>query len=302
MAESSERANFIRRYLLGQASPQDHAAFEEQYFADEDVFEDLTAAENDLIDDFVRGALSRDDRAQFLSYFLTTPERRERVAFARSLFEYAASETAAGASAGPSALLPAKPPHPMVIGRSSFFIRSAASFTAVLALVAVIWLVIVNNRLRNELQKASAQQQKTQRQDQELHRQISELTSQLEIAAVPGPGQAIILFTLTPNLERGTTPGNVLSLPLSIAEASLVLKRKPEERFAYSAVLETVEGREVWKGGHLPARATANATIVMVRVPSNALRTGDYILKLTGTTAEGKIEELDPYAFRVLKH
>jgi hypothetical protein len=92
-------------------------------------------------------------------------------------------------------------------------------------------------------------------------------------------------------------------VPLSprVTEARLALTRRPEEHFDYSAVLGTVEGHIIWKGSHLPARTSNAATVVMVRVPSSALHTSDYILKLTGTTAEGKIEELDPYAFRVLK-
>lgn len=300
MADSTERTNFIRRYLLGQLPQPERSAFEEQYSADENAFEELTEVENDLIDDYVRGALSGEDRAQFLNYFLITPNRHKRVAFARSLFEYAAEDIRADRAAKSAS--PDSKPYPAVFSQPSL-LRRAASLAVLLALAAVIWLIVLNNRLRGELHDASAQQRELQQQQQELRQQIAQLSAQLEASAdaFPAPGQTAVTVTLSPQLERGPASGNMVPLPQGASEATLVLLRKPEGYLTYSALLQTVEGHEIWNGRNLPARTVNHTTVITIKLTASMLRPGDYILKLTGATPAGQVEQLDPYSFRVLK-
>src|SRR5690349_19219423 len=76
------------RYLLGQLSAGERAELEERYFADDELFNELVSLENEIIDFYVQGKLSKDQRQQFESYFLANPERREKVRFAKSLLNY----------------------------------------------------------------------------------------------------------------------------------------------------------------------------------------------------------------------
>jgi hypothetical protein len=57
-----------------------------EYLDDDELFHELIAAENDLIDDYVRGKLGPQEKP-FEACF-SCPEKRERVAFARSLMAY----------------------------------------------------------------------------------------------------------------------------------------------------------------------------------------------------------------------
>lgn len=65
---------------------------------EEAFLEELTLAEGELIDDYVAGRLSPDERAAFERHFLSTEERREQLRFTRAVGRYAsakAGETAA---------------------------------------------------------------------------------------------------------------------------------------------------------------------------------------------------------------
>ena len=69
----------LQRYLLGDLSEQEQDGIEELYFTDDDYLDKLLVAENELIDDYLRGKLSAAERRKFERNYLTTPEKRQRV-------------------------------------------------------------------------------------------------------------------------------------------------------------------------------------------------------------------------------
>ncbi|HEV2668794.1 MAG TPA: hypothetical protein VG324_28005, partial [Blastocatellia bacterium] len=79
----------MTRYLLGDLPEIEQTAVEQEYFADPEKFEEVWAAENDLVDRYVRGRLSRGERELFERNYLQSPKHRERVAVARKLLEAA---------------------------------------------------------------------------------------------------------------------------------------------------------------------------------------------------------------------
>src|SRR5688500_6089886 len=81
----NDSKHVMTRYLLGELSEGEQAALEKAYFEDPDVFTELTAAEEGLVDDYARDRLSPDDRARFERVYLADPRRRERVQFAQAL-------------------------------------------------------------------------------------------------------------------------------------------------------------------------------------------------------------------------
>jgi anti-sigma factor RsiW len=76
------------RYLLGELPTSDRDRFEDEYFAHDDLHEQLLAIECELIDAYVRGDLSPSERGHFEGRYLATSEGRERVARARALDAY----------------------------------------------------------------------------------------------------------------------------------------------------------------------------------------------------------------------
>ena len=79
MTEAANQHDLVIRYLLGVASDTECRAVEEQFFASDADLNVLLQAEDELIDDYVRGALSTSDRRLFESNFLCTKKRRQRL-------------------------------------------------------------------------------------------------------------------------------------------------------------------------------------------------------------------------------
>jgi DNA-directed RNA polymerase specialized sigma24 family protein len=87
MAETVNRHEFLIRYLLGVVSDAERRAVEEQFFAPDADLNVLLQAEDELIDDYVRGALSASDRGLFESNFLCTKKRRQRLEMVQSFVQ-----------------------------------------------------------------------------------------------------------------------------------------------------------------------------------------------------------------------
>jgi hypothetical protein len=82
--DSSSDAQLIR-YLLGDLTDQEQVEIEERAFRDQHYLLEIEAVECDLIDDYVRGALSECQRRQFEDRFFASAERRRKLKFARRL-------------------------------------------------------------------------------------------------------------------------------------------------------------------------------------------------------------------------
>jgi hypothetical protein len=71
--------------LLAELPDRERDQTEEDFFRDDQFFERLRAVEDELVDDYVTGALSDDARHRFQTHFLTTPERHRKVALAMAI-------------------------------------------------------------------------------------------------------------------------------------------------------------------------------------------------------------------------
>lgn len=88
MKNETEDDLLLRRYLLGDLSQKESLQVEERFFLENDFFQTLQVAEDDLIDDYVYEDLSTEDQEKFDRYYLTTPERVEALRIAGALKKY----------------------------------------------------------------------------------------------------------------------------------------------------------------------------------------------------------------------
>ena len=300
MADRAADKTFMLRYILGQVSPEDRAEFEERYFADAGLFEELLAAENDLIDSYARGELSGPDRFQFEARFLATPELRERVRFSQSLAGY--SSTAVPSRAAPRW-------RNLVDGSGLGLAQRFALAGVILGLLVFsVWTAVGNLRLRRQIEQMDNAQARLQQLQQDALRQIADLNAKLqqlqqtngtqELADLGPAGRPLISLTLSPGLSRSN--GNLNILPISSDISTILLLLKTGGAYSsYGASLETPEGKQTLKKSGLKALLTASGKVVPVSLPSNALQHGDYILRLLGSRPGGQVEEVDAYTFRV---
>ena len=78
----------FKDYLLGSLGAERRAAVEEQILVDPSVHEALLAAEEELIDQYVRDGLSKAEHHKFETHFLITAERHKNLRFGRLLKRY----------------------------------------------------------------------------------------------------------------------------------------------------------------------------------------------------------------------
>lgn len=81
--------NTIRRYLLGETSESESESLEKAYFAREEHLEEVLGVEEALIEDYLGGRLTEEQRRRVESHYLASPVRRHRVAVLRALRERA---------------------------------------------------------------------------------------------------------------------------------------------------------------------------------------------------------------------
>src|ERR1700752_3060019 len=95
----------LRRYLLGELTDGERERIEERLLVEVALLDELEAAEDDLIEDFLQGALGAREREGFDLYFLATAEHQERLEAARVLREHflAGEDVVRGGAPGRSA-------------------------------------------------------------------------------------------------------------------------------------------------------------------------------------------------------
>src|SRR4051794_21549435 len=152
------------QYLLGLLPSEDAERLDEASIADDDVSARLRAAEDDLVDAYVRGTLLGETRTRFESHYLSSPRRRERVAAARTFVrtvDRAArqGQVAKGAGSMGPKLVP------------------TLAVAAVLCLMAAGALLFQTVRLSRGLTVAQNDRVVLDRQTVELQQQVNDLRS-----------------------------------------------------------------------------------------------------------------------------
>lgn len=134
MALNAHDRDGLRQYLLRQLAEDQQEYTEKRLLTDDEFFEELEIAEDELSDDYVSNELTPDQRRRFEQFFLISPERHGKLRFARAL----ARQTP-----------PAPIPEPSAIDRIRLLwnnqrplFRAAALAAAVVIVAVIIWSVI----------------------------------------------------------------------------------------------------------------------------------------------------------------
>lgn len=85
MTEQHNDSKRITAYLLGELSEREQEQLEARYFADDALFEQLLAIEDELIDRYAHGEMAGTERLRLERHFMKSPARRKRVRFAEAL-------------------------------------------------------------------------------------------------------------------------------------------------------------------------------------------------------------------------
>src|SRR5687768_1963635 len=89
MELNSQHSKSIRRYLLGELPEQEREEIEDLLMSDNEAYQELLFAEDELIDDYVFNVLPEAERKKFTQRFLTVPELRQNVSLTSALRKHA---------------------------------------------------------------------------------------------------------------------------------------------------------------------------------------------------------------------
>ena len=165
MAGKTQEGAQLTRFLLGGASEAERERIEAEFFADDDAFQEMLVAEDDLIDDYARGELSAEQRKQFEERFLTSSEGRERVHFARA---FAAANGPQPVTKTREVATPSSPGlFALIFGRSAV-LQPVLATIALVALGGFLWLLVERSRINGELNALRAERTTLNNKVQEL--------------------------------------------------------------------------------------------------------------------------------------
>lgn len=312
-------------YLLGEMPEQERARLEDAFLGDEKLFQRLSEAEHDLLDDYVGGRLAAPARELFERHYLQLPGSRERLHTARLI---ARERSAAVTQAPPRAVV--EPERPGLLESLRAFWRGAfpsvTPYALGLAALAVVvggvwWAVTRNGRGGDgrapELAKAipdatplpTSQGTPTvtvPTPDANMNASTPAPTTTLtprgpgpRPVQTPAPAQprsearTVTVLALVAGLTRGDGGANRLVVPKGGGAVRLEFGLAADKYRDVRATLRTVEGREVWAGRVTP-RAGGRAALSL---PARIFADEDYLLILSGTDAAGARAEFQEFYF-----
>ncbi len=307
----------LLRYLLGLLTAEETEHLDELSIADDEFALRLNVVENELVDAYVSNDLSGKNLEQFETFYLSTVERRQRVAFAEALRVFAKGTAAApsrtatlsadvrvkrelsqGASPGPMLAIPRL--------RLQWVLAGAT----LAMLLAAGYLFVQNYRLETQITEARAKRIRLDQRQQELQKELNDQRSanaqtlnELERVRVSqtnlGQLKTVSLFLMPQT--RGATGVASVSLHPGTDLVVLLLAVESEDFSAYRVTLKDPATNQVlWRSTTLASVPAGEKKAISVSFRASLLKQQNYIVELTGIPARGAPELVGGYPFRVV--
>jgi len=263
----------MRDYLLGTLDADRRTKLDERLLHEPEIYEELLAAEEELIDEYVAGNLSQQEQHQFTTHFAISVERQQKVRFGSLLKKYATSHPIRTGDDGVATVVDQAGKKAPARTRFPFFLplmrRPALVYAAAVALVLTLLFLWVSSRKPPEYQVREHDD------------------------------AALITATLAPGSTRSSGTTNRVNVP-------------PKGRFRVRLDLELTdtsfnnyrselfrESKSLVTNDELKMTARGAQQVVPVIIAGEVLSPGDYQLKLSGVLDSGADEFIDNYSFRV---
>jgi hypothetical protein len=274
MSDLIEEQLKIRKYLLGQLSEAECETVEKLFLTDPNFREETLIVEEDLLDEYLTKRMSVEDSAQFQSYYLATPQKREKLMVAIALDRYYTPQLQQSQNGQVS------PPIPFV--RRARFQRRAA-LAAAIALLAFasfglwLWSKSQSGGLFAEYEA--------------------------ELRALNDQGNrspADYTVSVPPNVTRQVPALDSTNVsPPATAKVVEILLILPDVNYSkYEAELwvEGDERRHTF--ADLFPSTTTRGKVLSIKLPSRLLGQRTYYVEVNGIEPEGKRENVGDYTFR----
>lgn len=312
----------LMRYLLGELSLDERTQIEDLYIADQDFYERMLIAEDEMIDTYVRGAMSERDSDLFRKNFLCSEERRERIKIAWTLIKY----SDAHASTRSASVREERPLREWLLSFLRF--DAPAMRMAVIAATVVVllggvlgWVELI--RLRSGFDNLRSEQIAQQQREESLKREVEEqkrLGDQLnkdldrerserglieqEVAKLREQQSAPVVFSLGSGLSeipKGAPPeGRKVTIPRGREMVKFELDLLADEYDSYLVIVRDARGQLIWQGLLQSAR-TARGPAVFVSLHSRLFSEGQYSFNLSGSQNKRDYEVIGEFPINVVR-
>lgn len=255
------------QYLLGQAGAEESSSFEERLITNKAFYDELTIAEDELIDQYLDGDLTEAEQKQFESHFLFSPERHQKVRFGRALHQAAgnADESQPVELIEDSAPGLPKPLPPSNFPLGMLWSNRVLSYSVLVLLAAAgigLWV---------------------------LWRKQSSVSSAGRIAT-------ITLLPGTTRSDRAADSRISNSADIETVQLRLALAN-PQDTHRVKVV--DSDEKEIWSGDGV-FQTDSGRSYVTANVPARLLPNGDYRVILSRKVSDGSFEEVLGYSFSVV--
>jgi len=275
----------LKRYLLGLLRQDEAEAVEDAYLADPEVWERLRGVEDDLLDDYAASRLTSAERSAVESRYLATRTLRERLINAQALRQAAEARTL-------------RPATRLVVAPAVRWDVPLALAAGLIFAIVLLWPRHPDRSLVSSIPSPAATAQPEPPAPPTAEAQSPVVPP--SIRPTRRPATTPLVLALSPVLLRGqerpapVVPAGTVEVVFELEGDPTLLPRAVS---VFPVVIETLEGRPVWRG---EARRVENparpSLLASARVPTAGLAAGDYLLTLSSGTAVGRT--LQRYFFR----
>ena len=265
----------IRHYLLGDLEENDRQNLEERFITDNEYRNEVLIVESELVEDFVNGALSRDDQAKFRSHYLSAPRQEKQLRTVRAL------TTVAGASKR-LRVEPLKPHgfFARLFGSSNRKLQFAP--VAALVVIAILSATVIFQVLR---QKTGTLQ---------LHEEVAQLNTPENLART---GDSVVPVTFPPVVLRDRNSWPKLTLTAGVKAVQFNVPVTLVNYSSYRVDLRSIEGAQIVD---FEVRTRPQGGVLPVQLPAHILTPNDYSLVIHASKPDGQVEDIGDFSFRVL--
>ena len=306
----------IREYILGQSRDDKKERLDELSFFDE-YSERFGAVEREIIDDYLTGNLSSDEKLAFESHYLSSPSRREKLDFARALAAYTKQQS-------PVVQVTSNEGSIFEVFRAWRLTFQFGAVALVILLGIAGWLAFRISPPAEIAQSSSTDLDPYEHANTVLVTPTAPLpspTATMAPAETPAnENQAIRprpVVNATPRprkpIERGTSVASFLlapalrsssfqelKMPTGTATAELRLQLETEEAGPVSVEIVDLRGRSrVWPVQKLSPRKGGAGSVVSFRIPARVLGPGEYQISVSRSETDYGPEKIGDYFFRV---
>ena len=289
MEEPHEEQRDARRFLLGYLDEGEHQIVAERLTTEAAYLELVLQAESELMEDYLGGQLSEEERKRFDKYVLTNRQQVDQLNLMKAL---RASATVRAASNSPPLVATIEPANPLSPRWLSQFWASISdlklAMTAiVLLIVVVVGTMIVWRSRSSEINSAR------------LSEELIKLNAQQSLSA-NAIYHGFIIGPLKGGLIRDEQDVKAFTIPKTQELVQLRLQIGTGDYQSFQAVLLTAENLQLFTLPNLKAISVGGERVVVIYLPAKILTPGDYQLKLSGLTQNSQTLYLGRYNFRIL--